>query len=51
MKTAILYPTAYVLIAAGILGLCQPWSLALYTHGFAVLLAGTALIIVASHLR
>ncbi len=39
-----------VLIALGILGLIQPWVQDFFTNGFTVLLAGTLVFIVASHL-
>jgi hypothetical protein len=39
-----------VLIVAGLLGLIQPWVQDLYTNGFTVLLLGTIIFIVASHL-
>lgn len=38
-----------VLIALGILGLVQPWVQDFYTNGFTVLLAGTIVFIIASH--
>lgn len=38
-----------VLIALGILGLVQPWVQDFYTNGFTLLLAGTLIFIVASH--
>ncbi len=41
---------AIVLIVPGILGLVQPWVQDFYTNGFTVLLAGTIIFIVASHL-
>jgi hypothetical protein len=39
-----------VLIVLGILGLVQPWVQDFYTNGFTVLLAGTIVFIIASHL-
>ncbi len=39
-----------VLIVLGILGLIQPWVQDFFTNGFTVLLAGTLVFIVASHL-
>ena len=39
-----------VLIGLGIVGLIQPWALGFYTNGFTVLLAGTIVFIIASHL-
>jgi hypothetical protein len=39
-----------VLIVLGILGLVQPWVQELYTNGFTVLLLGTVIFIIASHL-
>lgn len=39
-----------VLIALGILGLIQPWVQDFFTNGFTVLLVGTLVFIVASHL-
>ncbi len=39
-----------VLIIVGMLGLIQPWVQDFYTNGFTVLLAGTVIFIVASHL-
>lgn len=39
-----------VLIVLGIAMLIQPWALILFTRGFLVLLAGTLLFIITSHL-
>lgn len=39
-----------LLIALGIAGLIQPFHLQLFTSGFSVLLAGTLLFIITSHL-
>ncbi len=39
-----------ILIALGIVGLIQPWVQDFFTNGFTVLLAGTLVFIVASHL-
>ncbi len=39
-----------VLIALGIVGLIQPWVQDFFTNGFTVLLVGTLVFIVASHL-
>ncbi len=39
-----------ILIALGIIGLIQPWVQDFFTNGFTVLLAGTLVFIVASHL-
>jgi len=39
-----------VLIILGMLGLIQPWVQDFYTNGFTVLLVGTIIFIVASHL-
>jgi hypothetical protein len=39
-----------VLIVLGILGLVQPWVQEFYTNGFTVLLLGTVIFIIASHL-
>lgn len=38
-------------ILLGILGMFQPWALALYTYGFIVLLVSTLLYILWSHIR
>jgi hypothetical protein len=40
-----------VVILAGVFCLGQPWWFALYRHGFLVLLAGTIVYIVASHVE
>ena len=42
--------TGVVLIVLGILGLIQPWVQDFFTNGFTVLLIGTLVFIVASHL-
>lgn len=39
-----------VLIVLGIFGLIQPWVQSFFTNGFTVLLIGTLIFIVASHL-
>ncbi len=39
-----------VLIILGMLGLIQPWVQDFYTNGFTLLLVGTIIFIVASHL-
>ena len=44
-------PTSTALIALGLAMLMQPWSLWLYSHSFAVLLAGVAGYTVAGKLR
>lgn len=41
---------ASLVIALGVLMLMQPWSLWLYGWSFAVILAGTLLFVVVSHL-
>ncbi len=41
---------AQALIAFGIFGLCQPWWLALYERGFLLLLLGTGLFIIVTHI-
>ncbi len=41
---------AIALILFGIFSLCQPWAFLLYHYGFGVLLAGTVLFTVVSHL-
>lgn len=46
----LLEPCAIGLIAIGIVGLCQPWSFLWYRYAFPVLLMGTLLFIVVSHL-
>ena len=40
---------ATALIGAGVVMLVQPFTLALYTYSFAVILGGTALFLVVSH--
>ena len=39
-----------VLIVVGILGLVQPWVQGFFTNGFTILLLGTIIFIIASHL-
>ena len=39
-----------VLIILGILGLVQPWVQGFFTNGFTILLIGTIIFIIASHL-
>ena len=39
-----------VLIALGIVGLTQPWVQGFFTNGFTILLIGTIIFIIASHL-
>ena len=39
------------LIFAGIIMLCQPFTMALYSHGFPILLGGTVAFIVVSRLK
>ena len=39
-----------VLIVLGILGLVQPWVQGFFTNGFTILLLGTIIFIIASHL-
>lgn len=39
-----------LLIALGIAGLIQPWTQDYFTYGFSILLAGTILFIITSHL-
>ena len=46
-----LEPIFMVIAIFGILALCQPFFLALYNYGFAILLTGTIGFIVAQHLR
>ena len=41
--------TATVLIAAGVVMLMQPYFMTLYTHSFAVILAGTLGFVIVSH--
>jgi hypothetical protein len=41
---------AIALILFGIFSLCQPWAFALYRYGFTVLLLGTVLFTIVSHL-
>jgi len=38
-------------ILAGVFCLGQPWSFTLYNHGFQVMLAGTLVYIITSHLE
>jgi hypothetical protein len=39
-----------VLIVLGIVALVQPWAQGFYTNGFTILLLGTIIFIIASHL-
>lgn len=45
-----LEPVSILLIALGIVGLCQPWLFAWYRYGFTLLLIGTVLFTIAVHL-
>jgi len=46
----LLEPLSILLIALGIVGLCQPWLFVWYRFGFTILLIGTVLFTVAVHL-
>jgi len=41
---------AQALIAFGLFALCQPWWLPLYKRGFLLILIGTALFIIVTHI-
>jgi len=42
---------ALAMIVMGIVALCQPWSFALFQHGFKALFAGVLLFVLFSHRR
>jgi type IV secretory pathway VirB2 component (pilin) len=47
----VLTPVSMIIIALGIVALCQPWMLGLHRRGFLITAAGLVLFIVFSHFK